>query len=170
MTKKELAKLDSQRVRRDAALFSLFKKYANEDAGLLYSTGKLPGGCFGCQFNSMFNRWRKLYTNSPDHSPANYTTMSKTKTYKLKNEATKYYFGGKVLSNKSTDGEWLRWINKPEDKEEVKRRKDIFETLPGKAKESKPKAAAKTVDPKTVDPKEGESGEKSDNTEATEGE
>lgn len=135
MTKEALAKLDPSMIRKDNALFSLFKKYVTEDAGLIYPSGKLPSGCFGCQFNSLFRKWSLLYKE--DLQLKNAIEM-KTQTYKLKEQSTAFYFGGKILNRKSSDAEWLQWINYPTDPAKVKQRQEIFEVIPGLS-ESKPK-------------------------------
>lgn len=160
MTKEALAKMDSSVVRKDNALFSLFKKYVTEDAGLIYKSGKLPSGCFGCQFNSIFRRWSLLYREELNLKNA---IEMKTQTYKLKDQATSFYFGGKILNKNSSDAEWLQWINHPKDADKVKQRKDVFAVLPG---EAKPKTKAKPKvkeEPKIEKPAEPE-------IESTEGE
>ena len=55
MTKKELANKKSSEVRNNATLFSLFKDFLLED------WGKIPSGCFGCEFNKHYERWAKPY-------------------------------------------------------------------------------------------------------------
>lgn len=52
------------------------------------------------------------------------------KTYKLANQATKFYFRGKVLSKESGDAAWIEWIQYPKDKKKVEARKNNFEVLP----------------------------------------
>lgn len=52
------------------------------------------------------------------------------KTYKLDNPVKKYYFKGKVLSKKSSDGDWIDWIKYPKEKSKVEARKKIFSVLP----------------------------------------
>lgn len=130
MTKEELAGKNFESVRKDPALFGLFKKYATEDAGLMYTSGKLPAGCFGCQSRNIFSRWAKLYREN-NFKPTQITvTMSTQITYELKNKASKYFFGGKILSNKSTDAEWIKWVENAKTVDERQRRLDIFEKLP----------------------------------------
>lgn len=171
MTKEALAKLDPSEIRKDNALFSLFKKYVTEDAGLLYQSGKLPSGCFGCQFNSLFRKWSLLYKE--DLQLKNAIEM-KTQTYKLKEQTAAFYFGGKILNRKSSDAEWLQWINYPTDPAKVKQRQEIFEVLPGLS-ESKPKTARSTkkttkkADDRAVSETEKET-ETPSETDSTEGE
>lgn len=131
MTREQLAKIEAKKVRSDANLFALFKKYVTEDAGLMYSSGKLPQGCFGCQFNSLFNKWRNLFL-----TPQKTTKMSNSgkKTYELANKATKIYFKGQVLSNNSSDEAWKEWINYPADVKKVEERKAYFNKLPQEPK------------------------------------
>lgn len=130
MTKEELAGKNFESVRKDPALFGMFKKYATEDAGLMYTSGKLPAGCFGCQSRNIFSRWAKLYREN-NFKPTQITnTMSTQITYVLKNKASKYFFGGKILSNKSTDAEWIKWVENAKTVEERERRLAVFEKLP----------------------------------------
>lgn len=130
MTKEELAGKNFESVRKDPALFGLFKKYATEDAGLMYTSGKLPAGCFGCQSRNIFSRWAKLYREN-NFKPTQITnTMSTQITYVLKNKASKYFFGGKILSNKSTDAEWIKWVENAKTVEERERRLAVFDKLP----------------------------------------
>lgn len=130
MTKEELAGKNFESVRKDPTLFGLFKKYATEDAGLMYTSGKLPAGCFGCQSRNIFSRWAKIYREN-NFKPTQITaTMSTQITYVLKNKASKYFFGGKILSNKSTDAEWIKWVENAKTVEERERRLAVFDKLP----------------------------------------
>ena len=130
MTKEELAKQSFDSVRRDPALFGLFKKYVAEDAGLIYASGKLPAGCFGCQSRNIFSRWANIYREKTFKPTKITNAMSTEITYELKNKASKYFFAGKVLSNKSTDAEWIRWVDVAKSKEERERRLALFSKLP----------------------------------------
>jgi hypothetical protein len=56
MTRQELIKKGSSEVRNNATAISFFKKYLIED------WGKIPDGCFGCQFNNTFQKWKE-YVN-----------------------------------------------------------------------------------------------------------
>lgn len=131
MTRKELAKLDASKVRRKPDLYALYKKYVTEDAKHIYATGTLPAGCFGCQFSSIFQKWKNyiLFGEEKLNSTTMKTTENK-KTYVLSNPAFKVFFKGGVLSNKSTDSQWNEWINHPVDSKLIENRKSIFKTLP----------------------------------------
>lgn len=141
MTKEELAKIEAKKVRSDTSLFALFRKYVTEDAGLIYSTGKLPQGCFGCQFNSLFSKWQKLY-----QSPLNTIKManSEKKTYELENNATRIFFKGSVLSSNSSDEQWLEWLNHPADVSKRESRQKYFKKLPRAQDEQVDDAPKKT--------------------------
>jgi hypothetical protein len=53
MTRQELIKKGSSEVRHNATAFSLFKEF------IIIDFGKLPDGCFGCQFNNTFQSWKE---------------------------------------------------------------------------------------------------------------
>ena len=134
MTREQLAKIDASKVRKDGKLSAEFKRFVVEDAPLLYSSGKIPPGCFGCQFKSIFNKWSSMILGSKTEltetkQPKGVKKMDK-KTYKLANQATKFYFRGKVLSKESGDAAWIEWIQYPKDKKKVEARKNNFEVLP----------------------------------------
>lgn len=148
MTREQLAALDPNKVRKDKALFALFKSYATEDAAQVFPGGKLPSGCFGCSFSKHFATWRVNFL-----TPKTPRKMSNStgKTYELKDPNYRVYFKGQVLSSKSTDAEWADWVNHPESEEKRKKRVDQFETLPEDLREKKvapKKAAAKKAAPK----------------------
>lgn len=134
MDRVTLAKIDPSKVRKDGKLFAEFKRYVTEDAPLIYASGKLPQGCFGCNFKTIFGKWKNVVLNQGDDAPIkaqpkNKKNMDK-KTYKLDNPVKKYYFKGKVLSKKSSDGDWIDWIKYPKEKSKVEARKKIFSVLP----------------------------------------
>lgn len=132
ISKIELANMDANKVRKSPALFASFKKYVTEDAHLLYSNGKLPQGCFGCQFNSLFQKWKNAVTTvrSNFNTQTTKKMANSKKTYQLENNAARFYFKGGVLSNSSTDEEWLEWINYPVDQKKIDFRKKQFKVLP----------------------------------------
>lgn len=149
MTREQLAALDPNKVRKDKALFALFKKYITED-----NNGVTPQGCLGCSFSKHFSKWRSNYlTQKTPRKMSNSTG----RTYELKDANYRVYFKGNVLGSKSTDAEWVDWINHPESEEKRKKRIAQFETLPEElqAKKAAPKkAAAKKTAPKKVEPKQ----------------
>lgn len=122
MTREQLAALGATKVRKDKALFSLFKQYITEDAALIYSSGKLPTGCFSCQFPTHFNRWSGFIKKKDD-------TMSTKKTYELADNRYRVYFNGGILDNSSDDDQWVAWIKYKQSKYSVDR-KAKFKTLP----------------------------------------
>ena len=118
MTKQELANKKSSEVRNNTTLFSLFKDFLLED------WGKIPSGCFGCEFNKHYERWAKPYRESK-------IIVQQIKTisnmnYILKDENFKTFFKGEVLSKNSSSAEWADFIlsNKTEE------RKELFIKLP----------------------------------------
>lgn len=125
----ELAKMDANKVRRNPALFANFKTYVTEDAKYLYPAGRLPSGCFGCQFQSLFQKW-KSYILYPVTEKTNKKMAKSNSTYELKDKHTKVYFEGKILSSNSSSEDWNRWINYPVDETKVQKRKDMFVKLP----------------------------------------
>lgn len=161
MTRKELVKLGSNKVRKNSKLTAKYVNYLKEDAAYIYKSGRIPEGCFGCQFSSHFAKWSR-YVNSLDQEMANKkeVTMankkevtvsnkkevSNTSTYKLKDSKTKIFFKGSVLKNGSDDKLWIDFIKHNKDRE--KARKELFEVLP---KDLQPKKASKS---KEVKPKE----------------
>lgn len=135
MTRRELASLGSARVRKDAKLFELFRQFATEDAHLMYSTGQLPGGCFGCQYASLFHKWSGLVLNGQIQK--NTVKMAKqnkaqgaNKEYELANPATKFFFKGGILSKDSSGEEWANWINFPASTIDVRNRVAFFKVVP----------------------------------------
>lgn len=147
MTKENLAKIDANKVRKSSDLFALFKKYVTEDAGLIYASGKLPAGCFGCQFQTIFSKWRNVVINKNYNTKRNIMSNSK-KTYILKNKATKFWFDGNVVDQNSSDLEWLRWIKYPVDTAKVEQRKQYFEKLPKDPEEVKEVVELKATEAK----------------------
>lgn len=128
MERKKLAKKSSSSVRKDNALFSLFRKYLEEDAAHVFPNGKMPSGCFGCQFNNTFRKWSTyIITGKPQNSKP---MLQTDKTYKLRKSGFIAYFKGEFLSKKSTDEQWQAWINYPRSQNEVKKRKAEFTVLP----------------------------------------
>src|SRR5699024_3684691 len=135
MTRKELVKLGSNKVRKNSKLTAKYVNYLREDAAYIYKSGRIPEGCFGCQFSSHFAKWSR-YVNSLDQEMANKkeVTMANkkevtdTSTYKLKDPNTKIFFKESVLKNGSDDNLCIDFIKHKKDKE--KSRKELFEVLP----------------------------------------
>lgn len=150
MTRKELVKLGSNKVRKNSKLTAKYVNYLKEDAAYIYKSGNIPEGCFGCQFSSHFAKWSR-YVNSLDQEMANKkeVTMANkkevtgTSTYKLKDPNTKIFFKGFVLKNGSDDSLWIDFIKHKKDRE--KSRKELFEVLP---KDLQPKKASKAKEVK----------------------
>lgn len=126
MTRQELAKMDANKIRRKPDLFALFKKYLAEDVSLVWKgRTTLPSGCFNCAFNTNFAKWKNIVLQSKTKKMSN-----SKKTFKLKDNATKFYFNGGVLDKNSSDKDWREWIDYPVDKAKVAYRESFFETLP----------------------------------------
>lgn len=150
MTRKELVKLGSSKVRKNSKLTAKYVNYLKEDAAYIYKSGRIPEGCFGCQFSSHFAKWSR-YVNSLDQEMANKkeVTMANKKevtgisTYKLKDPSTKIFFKGSVLKNGSDDSLWVDFIKHKKDRE--KSRKELFEVLP---KDLQPKKVSKAKEVK----------------------
>lgn len=158
MTREELASQSSSRVRKDNALFSLFKKYITEDAALIFSGGKLPNGCFGCQFNQHFRVWSSFILKDKVQvsTKVNTTIMDYSKkTYELENPTYRVFFDGNVLSSSSSDGQWMEWINYAEG-DLKKERKEKFKTLPEAlvSKQTKSKGKGKGKQESALAPEE----------------
>lgn len=124
MTREQLAVLGGHKVRKDAKLFQLFKTYITEDAVHIFPGGKLPSGCFGCQFANNFRKWQNHVLKDEKIE-----IMAGEKTYVLESPGYRVYFKGSVLSKDSDDRQWVEWITfaKGEKREE---RKAKFKTLP----------------------------------------
>lgn len=145
MTREELIKYDSRKVRSDSRLTSIFKKFLEEDAKDIYRDGKIPAGCFGCQFNTHYNRWVRFVKEEKTMTKVK-ETKKENMPYALKDKNMKVFFKGKALSSKSSGTDWNEWINYPKDKDKVKNRKELFEQLPEKPKkEAKKKEEKKEV-------------------------
>ena len=150
MTRKELVKLGSSKVRKNSKLTAKYVNYLKEDAAYIYKSGRIPEGCFGCQFSSHFAKWSR-YVNSLDQdmaskkevTMANKKEVTGTSTYKLKDPNTKIFFKGSVLKNGSDDSLWIDFIKHKKDRE--KSRKEMFEVLP---KDLQPKKASKAKEVK----------------------
>lgn len=151
MKREELANLDPSKVRKDKSLFALFKKYATEDAAEVFPDGKLPSGCFGCSFSRHFATWRRHYITTKTEFKMSQSTG---KTYELASPNFRVYFKGKVLNSQSTDGEWIDWINHPEEDEKRKKRTSQFSKLPEEVKPETKKTRAKKAVEETKDPEE----------------
>ena len=121
MTKFELANKKSSEVRNNATLFDLFKTYLLEDFG------KIPSGCFGCEFNTHFNRWSKPYKAGVVHERI-LTINTNKMTYILKDENYKTYHKGEVFSVNSSDAQWADFISANES--QMEQRKALFTVLP----------------------------------------
>ena len=150
MTRKELVKLGSSKVRKNSKLTAKYVNYLKEDAAYIYKSGRIPEGCFGCQFSSHFAKWSR-YVNSLDQdmaskkevTMANKKEVTGTSTYKLKDPNTKIFFKGSVLKNGSDDSLWIDFIKHKKDRE--KSRKELFEVLP---KDLQPKKVSKAKEVK----------------------
>src|SRR5699024_4733693 len=157
MTRKELVKLGSNKVRKNSKLTAKYVNYSREDAAYIYKSGRIPEGCFGCQFSSHFAKWSRYVTsfdqevtNKKEVTMANKKEVTGTSTYKLKDPNTKIFFKGSVLKNGSDDNLWIDFIKHKKDRE--KSRKELFEVLPkdlqtkkvSKAKEVKVKEEVTT--------------------------
>lgn len=155
MKREDLARLDPREIRKDAKKFSLFKQYVTEDASFVFPSGKLPQGCFGCQFLSNFSKW-KNYVLKPKTKQG----MSKNKSYKLQNDKFIVYFKGRVLDKNSTDEDWEDWINYPNTPEKIQDRKRYFNKLPDsytvEVKDEKPTVKKRVKKEKTEEKKEEE--------------
>jgi len=148
MTRKELAKLDAHRVRKNPTLFALFRKYLQEDAEKVFPNGKMPSGCFGCQYQKNFALWAKRFEQPTKQKEGVKTMSDETKTYELKNKHTRLYFSGKVLSSLSSDEDWIKWIKHPRTKELVEKRKSYFKKLPSALNKTEPvKEITETKEP-----------------------
>src|SRR5690625_1178051 len=161
MTRKELVKLGSSKVRKDSKLTAKYVNYLKEDAAYIYKSGRIPEGCFGCQFSSHFAKWSR-YVNSLDQEMANKkeVTMANkkevtgTSTYKLKDPNTKIFFKGSVLKNGSDDNLWIDFIKHKKDRE--KSRKEMFEVLPKDLQQKKTSKAKEVKVKEEVTTKEDE--------------
>jgi hypothetical protein len=121
MTRQELIKKGSSVVRNDATAFSFFKSFLIED------WGAIPDGCFGCQFSTFFERWKKqVLKGTTIETKEKILTNKKINmnTYILKDKNFRTYFMGEVLSVNSSDAEWVAFLKKHEDK------KSLFQVLP----------------------------------------
>lgn len=134
MTREQLAALDPSKVRKDKALFALFKKYATEDAAQVFPGGKLPSGCFGCSFSKHFATWRRYYSPQQEE-----IIMPTKRTYELNDPNYRVYFKGRVLDKNSSSQDWEEWANYPADADKRKKRVDQFKKLPSADVEEKPK-------------------------------
>lgn len=110
MDRKELINKGAAAVRNTPHLFNAYKQFLLED------WGKLPEGCFGCKFNSYFNKWKNQVLSN------NIIKMEEqinaNKTYVLKDKSTNKYLYGEVYSNYSPDGHWIKYLKLiPEGKE-----------------------------------------------------
>jgi len=150
MTRKELVKLGSNKVRKNYKLTAKYVNYLKEDAAYIYKSGRIPEGCFGCQFSSHFAKWSRYVNslgqeiaNKKEVTMANKKEVTGTSTYKLKDPNTKIFFKGSVLKNGSDDSLWIDFIKHKKDRE--KSRKEMFEVLP---KDLQPKKASKAKEVK----------------------
>lgn len=69
--------------------------------------------------------------------------------YELKNKATRVYFKGKILSNKSSGEDWKDWLNHPMEKAKRDARKEYFSVAPSIEKVEKPEKVEKKEAEKT---------------------
>jgi hypothetical protein len=111
MTREQLIKKGSSVVRNDATAFSFFKSFLIED------WGAIPDGCFGCQFSTYFDRWKKQVLNGTTNQTKEKILINKStnmNSYTLKDKNFKTYFMGEVLSVNSSDAEWVTFLKKHE--------------------------------------------------------
>jgi hypothetical protein len=131
MTREQLINKGSSEVRNNAALFDYFKNYLIED------WGALPDGCFGCQFSTTFDRWKRQVLQGTTGETKAITLLNKEanmNTYILKDKHFKTYFKGEVLSANSSDAEWREFLEKSEEN------KSKFLVLPSEFSTPKEKA------------------------------
>jgi hypothetical protein len=135
MTRQELIKKGSSEVRNNATAFSFFKSFLIED------WGAIPDGCFGCQFSTFFERWKKQVLNGTTNQTKEVLTikLKNMNTYILKDKNFKTYFMGEVLSINSSDAEWVAFLKKHQDK------KSLFTVLPSEFSTPKEKEAEAVV-------------------------
>jgi hypothetical protein len=112
MTREELINKGSSSVRNNATLFVLFKEFLIED------WGGIPEGCFGCQFSTTFDRWKRQVLAGTTNETKEINLKNKDtdmNTYILKDKHFKTYFKGEVLSANSSDAEWKEFLEKSEE-------------------------------------------------------
>ena len=112
MTREQLIKKKSSEVRNNATLFNYFKNYLIED------WGALPHGCFGCQFSTTFDAWKRQVLEGTTSKTKAITLLNKEtnmNTYILKDKNFKTYFKGEVLSANSSDAEWKDFLEKSDE-------------------------------------------------------
>lgn len=152
-TREELVRFGSEKVRAQPNLFSLFKKYLEEDVKHIYPNGRLPSNCFSCTFNLTFEKWKNYVVGSEHYTKK--IKMSNTKTtYILKDPKTKIFFNGILLDRNSDDESWNQWINYNPEDEKVLIKKSYFEKLPNSAKEGAETKNTKDVGTSTEKEKE----------------
>jgi hypothetical protein len=138
MTRQELIKKGSSEVRNNATAFSFFKAFLIED------WGAIPDGCFGCQFSTFFERWKRQVLNGTTNEVKEKILINKKinmNTYILKDKNFKTYFMGEVLSINSSDAEWVVYLKKHEDK------KSLFTVLPSEiSTETEKKEEGKVIE------------------------
>jgi len=125
MTREQLAQQKASRVRNNARLATIYKKYIQEDAKYIYPNGRLPSNCFSCSFATHFDKWARYIKNKKIMTTKK---NNNTVTYELVNNNSRVYFQGKVLSNKSDDSEWIAFIRHNKEREE--KRLAMFKVLP----------------------------------------
>lgn len=134
--REDLVRFGSEKVRSQPNLFSLFKKYLEEDVKHIYPNGRLPNNCFSCTFNLTFEKW-KNYVVSSEHYTKKIIKMSNTKTtYELKDPKTRMYFNGGLLDKNSSDEAWNEWINYNPQEDKVLIKKSYFHKLPNSVKDT----------------------------------
>lgn len=117
MERLELINKGADAVRNTPLLFNAYKQFLLED------WGELPQGCFGCQFNNHFSKWKNQVLNN-NITPMENRNTNNNKTYVLKDKSTLKYLNGEVWSSNSSDEDWIKYLElKP-------KAKDIFYVLP----------------------------------------
>ena len=124
MTREELIKLGSAKVKGTPKFKKIYQDFLIEDFG------SLPEGCFGCRFNSHWTQWVQKVTNNTNIIMEKEITK-KNNTFLLKNENTLVYLGGEVIGKNSPDKLWVKWLTLENLNEADKeKRKEIFVKLP----------------------------------------
>jgi len=130
MTKEELILKTKAKVRRDSNLMSIYIE-------LFFQQFGYRPNCAGCSFNSDWDKFARSGNNSISVVPASIGIVEKTFAFKDPAIIMLSYKKDKITyrkySNKATDA-FVREYLKHGTKEEIKQRKNLFKTLPEKAK------------------------------------
>lgn len=103
MNREELINKGADAVRNTPLLFNAYKEF------LIQDWGRIPSGCFGCQFNNHFRKWSDQVLNK-NIIPMKISNTERT--YVLVDKSINRYLNGKVYSNYSTDEDWLEYLEK----------------------------------------------------------